>query len=452
MNKSIAEKIEMINRLGGYVQKIDELDKETTLKLYELNKNLTDVVYENLEYFDVGAKIVLCRQQEVILNKLVTFDLDYRNENQKNIYTPAIQGYRKWSSVELLKDKGLVGYFLSKELEAKPIMIFCSENGCGDIQKLFPEQELVFSNEEESLSDQYLNLLKTKYESMDVLVLHGMYHETIEFLNKYRKYRPDGKVYCGLDMNSRWLSRIDFSESYIRKFLKQCDIVATSSKQVRDLVNYIPEVNKPCYYLPNGFSNFMNLNVIADASIKENVILTVGRIGDRQKNNIELLVAFGQVAHLIPDWKIRLVGNIEESFEPEIDMFFEEHPNLIDRVTFTGPIIDKQMLYEEYARAKCFTLTSIFEGGPNVYSEALVHGCKFIFSNFDSAEEMINYGELGYIYEIGNINELAQCLLKMAENSSKQDFEVHIPKALAYAKKEYDWETNAKKLAYMLNN
>ncbi len=428
------------------------MNKETILKLYGLNKNLTKVVYENLEVYGTVAKIVLCRQQEIILNQLVKFDLEYRNDSLNNIYTPAIQGFRKWSGVELFKDKGLVGYFLSKELEAKPVMAFCSENDCRDIKELLPEQELMFSNEKETLKCQYENLLKINYESMDVLVLHGMYRETIGFLDVYRKLRPDGKVYCGLDMNSRWLSRFDFSESEIRNFFEQCDVIATSSRYVRDLVNNIAEVSRPCYYLPNGFSNFMNLNVIANANIKENIILTVGRIGTEQKNNLELLVAFAKVAHLIPDWKIRLVGSIEESFEPVIERFFDKCPHLKERVIFTGPIMDKQMLYDEYARAKCFTLTSIFEGAPNVYAEALVHGCKFIFSDFDTAEEMTNYGELGYVYNLNNVGMLSQCIVEMAENSSKEDFESYIPKALAYADEYYNWEKNAKKLAFMLNN
>ncbi len=283
-------------------------------------------------------------------------------------------------------------------------------------------------------------------------MLHGMYTYTLDFLEVYRKLRPDGKVYCGLDMNSAWLSRIRFTDKGIKNFLSNCDVVATSSKKLRDMVNNIAEVNTPCYYLSNGFSNFLNLDIIADANYKENVILTVGRIGTVEKNNGELLLAFAKIAHKIPDWSLRLVGPIEESFKPFIDKYFEKCPDLIDRVVFTGAIFDKQKLYYEYAKAKCFVLTSPSEGAPNVYAEALVHGCKFIFSNFDSAQEMVNDGELGYVYELGNLEELSQNILKIAKNSTSKDFEEYIPKALKYAKDNYDWEKNAKKLAYMLNN
>ncbi len=452
MGYSILENIELINQLGEYIEEIQELKEAAVLELYELNKILTRVVNENIKDYGTEARIVLCRQQEVLLSKLVSFDLNYDNENIKNVYTPAVQGFRQWNRVEFFKDKGLVGYFLGKELNAKHKMFFCSKNDVDNVKLLLPDQEMLISDDEEELIEQYMRLLTKEHQLIDVLILHGMYGETIAYLDEYRKLRPDGKVYCGLDMNSHNLSRIDFSNVSILKFLKQCDVVATSSKYVRDMLNDIIEVNTPCYYLPNGFSNLLNLNINVDVKLKENVILTVGRIGTEQKNNMELLVAFAKVAHLIPDWSVRLVGTIEEGFKPRIEDFFEKFPNLIDRVIFTGAIMDKQMLYDEYAKAKCFALTSTFEGGtPNVYAEALNHGCMFITSDIDAADELTNYGELGYVYELGKVNELSECILDMSRNSSMEYFEEHIVKALAYANENYDWRKNAKKLAIMLD-
>jgi hypothetical protein len=51
---------------------------------------------------------------------------------------------------------------------------------------------------------------------------------------------------------------------------------------------------------------------------------------------------------------------------------------VLERVAFTGAITDKAELYSEYAKAKIFALTSTLEGvTPNVYAEALFHGCMF---------------------------------------------------------------------------
>lgn len=93
------------------------------------------------------------------------------------------------------------------------------------------------------------------------------------------------------------------------------------------------------------------------------------------------------------------------------------------------------------------------EGGtPNVYSEALNHGCKIITSNIDAAEEMTNYGKLGYIYQIDDYEGLSKCMLQLDFDCKNKDFDQHIEKCLKYANENFDWYTNAKKLAFMLNN
>ncbi len=128
------------------------------------------------------------------------------------------------------------------------------------------------------------------------------------------------------------------------------------------------------------------------------------------------------------------------------------YPHLKERVIFTGAVYDKKELYREYSEAKCFALTSPIEGSPNVYAEALVHGCKFVFSSFDEAEILTNFGELGEVYQHNDIEALSKCLLRLKHKTSEKDFEEHIPKALKYADEVFDWEKNSKKLAYMLNN
>lgn len=98
---------------------------------------------------------------------------------------------------------------------------------------------------------------------------------------------------------------------------------------------------------------------------------------------------------------------------------------------------------------RCFVLTSDMEGGtPNVYAEALNHGCKFIVSNIDADEEITNYGELGEIYTCNDIDGLSKCLLNLNVNNSVESFQSHIPKALEYAKSNFDWRKNIKKNSF----
>lgn len=444
---------ELIDNCVNMIENIEILGLENIEELFLFQKQLIDIINKDVKTYGTEARVLLCQCQDIVLDKLVEFDNDYTDLNLKKIYTPAIQGYRHWSSVELMKDKGLVGYFMSRVTGARHVMLFCDEDIEYSYNDLLVGQELVYSNKEQNLSDQYYEYLMKNYKDMDMLILQGMYGETISFLELYRKLRPDGKVFCGLDMNSTWLDNINWSSSSVRRFASQCDVIATSSVFIRDKLNSRKDVNFPCYYLPNAFSNLFGLNIKACANEKENIILTVARIGSSTKNNLELLAGFAVVADRMPDWTLKLVGPIEKDFLLVIEKFFEKFPKLVNRIIFTGAIYDKQKLYDEYAKAKCFVLTSLSEGGtPNVYSEALNHGCKFIVSSIDSAEEMICYGELGYTYKTGNVKELAQCLLKINDTSSVEDFEIHIEKSKEYARNCFDWDNNIKKLAYMFKN
>jgi glycosyltransferase involved in cell wall biosynthesis len=203
--------------------------------------------------------------------------------------------------------------------------------------------------------------------------------------------------------------------------------------------------------LPNGFYNPTGTPIVADPARKENIILTVGRIGTAPKNNEELLSAFVKVSEVLSEWSLRLVGPIEPKFQTYINEYFSQHPHLKGRVVFKGAITDKTELYNEYARAKVFALTSRSEGGtPNVYAEALFHGCMFVTSDIDASDDITNYGELGTCYKSGDLQGLANSLIKTCTAADKKGMSTHIPKALAYAAKYYDWSRNARKLAYML--
>jgi len=74
----------------------------------------------------------------------------------------------------------------------------------------------------------------------------------------------------------------------------------------------------------------------------------------------------------------------------------------------------------------------------------------FISSDIDGADDITNYGELGIKYKRDSVPSLAYALIKMCSSADKQAFQAHIPKALAYANKYYDWNRNAKKIAFML--
>ena len=445
---------DFLNETEQYIEKLDELSFDVASELYGLLDEGAMAATAHIRDIDPELRVAICDRRDKVLERIVDALPPFTpTEKPPSVYTPAIQGYRKWANAELMKDKGLAGYLLAQEIGGNSTMYFGDKAADYPYLSELPGMEMLYA-ESENASDEYRKHLCEEYEKIDVLVLHGMYEQTIGYLHVLRELHSGGKVYCGLDMNTYWLENsIKWTHPAVIKFGEMCDVTATSCRSVRDTLNRRGDINFACHWLPNGFYNPANFPITADHNIKENVILTVGRIGIPEKNNEELLEGFAQAATSkeMDGWTLRIVGAIDGRFEPFADNFFKRYPKMKERVIFTGSITDKAKLYAEYAKAKIFALTSKVEGGtPNVYAEALFHGCMFITSSIDAADEMTNSGQLGMVYDIGNVSTLAGAMLKMCEKADRAAVQEHIPKALEYATRYFDWNRNAKKLAYML--
>ena len=349
VSKGIAE---FLAETEPFMDQVDNLSLETAIELYDMLDTLSFSATNNIRIINPELRVDVCKRQDIVLERIVDLLPPFeRFSDPVNIYTPAVHNYRRWSNTELMKDKGLVGYMLAREVGAHPIMYFGTNPPDYPYLHDLPEMELLFDNEKSGNPETYFNHLFESYSVMDVLVLHGMHDQTTGYLDAYRQLRPDGKVFCGLDMSSYWMSLINWDSLSSKKFAVQCDLLATSCRTVRDALNINPKVSFPCHWFPNGFYNPTNANIIADFEVKENIILTVGRIGTAVKNNSELLAAFAQVSDALEGWKVHLVGPIESEFNQFIDAYFSERPDLKSRVIFTGAITDKDALYKEYARS-----------------------------------------------------------------------------------------------------
>jgi glycosyltransferase involved in cell wall biosynthesis len=265
-------------------------------------------------------------------------------------------------------------------------------------------------------------------------------------LQAYRQKRPDGKVYLYLDANSSWMDNIPWKIPLIFDSLSKCDLISTSCVKMSEFLNK-KWPNFIVNHIPNGF-----YLVGADTQVcpnKENIILTVGRIGTEQKANDILMAAFAIVSNVLPGWKLRLAGPIQESFHKIIDDYFKAFPYLKNRVEFLGNITDKGKLYAEYSKAKIFALTSIFEGGaPNVVAEALFHGCFTLTSEVDAAKDITNYGKCGRSFPIKDFKALSEILLKVC--SDKKIWETAAENSIKYAKSHYDWDLISNRINHLL--
>lgn len=356
---------------------------------------------------------------------------------------PSIGG--GWNNQQLLKDCGLVPYLLQKNHGFHSVMVGMKVDANYPYKKYVGDLELDFLPEDSVQAR--INYVDAHADDIDLLILYGAYPIYIPLVEHYKKIRPDGKIYLATDINIAWADRLPHEHPAYKKFLQSCDVVGASCRAAQKYI--AAKWSVPVDLLRNGWYNFFGVKLNIVFSRKENVILTVGRIGSNQKQNHILLEAFAKVADDLPGWSVRLVGNIDDNFKPYIEKFFAAHPNLRERVIFTGLIEDKIALMEEYKRAKIFCLTSNFEGGtPNVVAEALFNGDFAICSSFDAAGDMIDDGNCGRSFPIGDVDALANILREVCPDKKiLLDGGRH---AAAYAQDQFDANKIVARLNYLL--
>lgn len=369
-------------------------------------------------------------------------DIKVNDEKFKGFYLiPCIENY-------INKDDCLIPYFMHKIRGYNSVIVSEKDEERPYLKKYLKGLKIETTNPNLQFHDGILNYIATNYKKMDVLMLIGAYHTYFDKLDFYKKLRPDGKVYLKLDANSSLIDSMNFEDYDLKSFLEKVDVISVESKAMKKYLSAkIPY--KKIEYIPNGYYDYFKDEKVKYEE-KENTIITVGRIGTKQKNNEILLEAFKLVAKEIPNWNLKLIGEVESSFYEYIENYFSENSDLRERVIFTGNIESKEELFNEYRKSKIFVLTSLFEGGsPNVYSEAALNGNYIITSNIDAAIDMTDNQNIGDIFEIGNVMELASIFLKRCKN--EKYIESKCLYTQSYIKTYFNYEKTVLKIDYLLN-
>ena len=347
----------------------------------------------------------------------------------------------EWTNVQLLKDKGLIPYMLYKNHGMDSVMVGV-DNGDYPYLKTYVnglKMDFLPDGDEETKC----TYLTTHAIDTDILIVDGIYPINIRLVKIFKELNPKGLVYMGLDANGFWMERIDIMDEGNYALMSQVDVIATSGRSLQRHLNEKWPWN--IEYVPNGY--FHPWIEVGEAPYlhKDKVMLTVGRLGTDQKDTRTMLEAFALAADGIPEWKLRLVGSMEEEFLDYVEDFYQMYPGLKNRVEFVGRIVDKKSLYEEYMKAAIFTLTSQAEGGtPNVIAEALHCGCAIAVTKIDAWEDCVDKGRCGMACEIGDVEAVADMYVSMDSDEKKLDCMCR--RAFAYAKENYDMEKIANRV------
>lgn len=184
------------------------------------------------------------------------------------------------------------------------------------------------------------------------------------------------------------------------------EMVSVETKDAATLINSLNAVQVS--YIPNGFNKFETTKLS-----KENIFLTVARLGTIQKNTERLLMAFKRADP--KNYKLYLIGSVEPDFENYIRDYFQANPHLIERVRFVGSINDNIELASYYRRSRIFILPSRWEGYPLVYPEAIAHGCYIVGSSFSATIDISDNGRFGTICSKDSVEDLAGIIQRIDE-------------------------------------
>jgi Glycosyltransferase len=353
-------------------------------------------------------------------------------------------------NIELIKDVCQIPYILGKEHELETAVVV-SDN------LYIPGNNLEYVKG--------LNIIKIpmimKNKNITGLLYILKHAKKIDWLNLYHCGRasfyetklfkflnPNGKVYLKLDMDFRSCDLLDTNKRERKIFLKNMDImdlVTVETELVRKRIQKYSSTN--IQIIGNGYCK--TEEIINVKGKRDNVFLTVGRLGSQQKGTEILLEAFAKSAEK-HNWKLKLVGSIENHFRPFIDSYYKLHPELINRVIFTGEILKREKLYSTYCKSKVFILPSRWEGFPIVSGECLSCGCKVIVSDQVPAQnEMTRKGKYGLIIPVNDINALSNAMVEISKTKFSPELSAEISE---YANKQFSWSIICNKLYNLLMN
>jgi glycosyltransferase involved in cell wall biosynthesis len=90
-------------------------------------------------------------------------------------------------------------------------------------------------------------------------------------------------------------------------------------------------------------------------------------------------------------------------------------------VTFLGHV-DRAQLLDEVSRARAVVVPSrCYEGFPRVVVEAYAAGVPLVASRYGSLEELVEEGVTGLQVEMGNPDDMARALRRLAESDDLVD-------------------------------
>lgn len=353
--------------------------------------------------------------------------------------------YPNTKNVNLIKEMGMIPYKLYKNFG------YDSKIACYNLDEYTYIDNEVLGLKIDFLDRKYnkytldgLKYLNNEAKNIDVLQIFHVTLYSVLYAFRYKKLNPKGKIYLKLDCSHKLIDKIlslsKFKYKLLNKYLDKVDLISAEQKVLfNKLKEILPKQRDKFINIPNGvdYKYLEDKKIKYDFKEKENIILSVTRIGAEEKNTEMLLEAFKNIKNIETlGWKLIIIGPIEEKFKEYIAEFFKENPNLKSIIEFKDNIRNREELFSYYKKAKIFSLTSKFESFGIAFIEAASLGDIIISTDVGIARELIRENN-GKIVDVDDTSELSNQLEKFILSDNLEEYS---KKTYEICKNNFNWD------------
>lgn len=351
--------------------------------------------------------------------------------------------------VHLAKDPASYVYYLSKVCDWQTFFAYFSEKKFYNVEfekfvnLVYLGRENEFSRQQEVIKD----YIKTHSDEFDIIMLMNYGSATYKIANYAKSVNKKIKIYSKLDMGESGFSHF-YDGSLLRRLKNIIEVYKTRNIDLFSIENRnMYAVFKDMYifknkimYIPNCVSMLnVDSGLLCDDYEKDNIILTVGRLGDWYKNNELFLDAVDCLSDdVFKDWKVYLIGSYTKELSEYLADIISKRPLLKNRIIFLGEVNDRTELYRFYAKAKIFVLSSRSESFGIATVEAMYFGAYPVLTNFGSiAEDIVDDGRYGCVVDNYDKLKLSDGIYKAIKILKEENIS---RKIIRYARKRFSYE------------
>lgn len=180
------------------------------------------------------------------------------------------------------------------------------------------------------------------------------------------------------------------------------------------------KIRRKSVVIPNPISPRYRDNPKSNYADSVRHFVAAGRITE-QKNYPAMIEAFRTAHRKCPEIRLSIYGTGNESYMEQIQQMIDRY-GLSSSITMHGRTADMLPVLHQ---ADAFLMTSDFEGMPNALAEAMAVGLPCISTNCRTGpRDLIDSGENGYLVPVGDAEQIAGAILRLAETDSVRAEEI----------------------------